>query len=419
MSPRPAAAEVSPVTADRAMIALAAVQDAVDHFRSVYQTDPAMAASAPGRVNLIGEHLDYNGGPVLPVALDRRTAVAVSAGVGWTFTSTAHRETAIVRSDLALTGEWADYLVGVLQELRARGLTLPGARVAVASTVPIGAGLSSSAALTVAAAAALGELAGRTIPPAELVDIAFAAEHDRVGVRCGRMDQTIAAHAREGHALFLETATGAFRHTPLPVPFWVLETGISHRLTGGELNQRRQECETALAICRAVKPTLTHLAVLTPGELPAVRAVLDERLFRRVRHVVTEVARTRAGAEALDAGDLPRLGSLLLEGHASLLRDYESTVGEADFLVDAAVRHGAYGARLTGAGWGGAVVMLAAPANAPSIVQEVQADFLRTYERPLTAWPTLAGPGVRTEHSDGWIPSGLELPGGRRPVPGT
>ena len=419
MSPGAPAAEVSPVTAGCAMIGAAAVRDAVDHFRSVYQTDPAMAASAPGRVNLIGEHLDYNGGPVLPVALDRRTAVAVSAGVGWTFTSTAQGETATVRSDLALTGEWADYLVGVLQELRARGLALPGARVAVASTVPIGAGLSSSAALTVAAAAALGELAGRTIPPAELVDIAFAAEHDRVGVRCGRMDQTIAAHAREGHALFLETATGAFRHTPLPVPFWVLETGISHRLTGGELNQRRQECESALAICRAVNPTLTHLAALTPGELPAVRAVLDERLFRRVRHVVTEVARTRAGAEALDAGDLPRLGSLLLEGHASLLRDYESTVGEADFLVDAAVRHGAYGARLTGAGWGGAVVMLAAPANAPSIVQEVQADFLRIYDRPLTAWPTLAGPGVRTEHSDGWIPSGLELPGGRRPVPGT
>jgi galactokinase len=419
MSPRPAAAEVSPVTADGAMIGPAAVRDAVDRFRNVYQTDPAMAASAPGRVNLIGEHLDYNGGPVLPVALDRRTAVAVSAGAGWTFTSTAHAETATVSSGLALTGEWTDYLVGVLQELRARGFTLPGARVAVASNVPIGAGLSSSAALTVAATAALGELAGRTIAPAELVAIAFAAEHDRVGVRCGRMDQTIAAHAREGHALFLETATGAFRHTPLPVPVWVLETGTSHRLAGGELNQRRQECESALAICRAVKPTLTHLAALTPPELPAVRALLEEPLFRRVRHVVTEVARTRAAAEALDAGDLPRLGSLLLEGHASLLRDYESTVGEADFLVDAAVRHGAYGARLTGAGWGGAVVMLAAPANAPSIVQKIQADFLRIYDRPLTAWPTLAGPGARTEHSDGWIPSGLELPGGRRPVPGT
>jgi galactokinase len=397
----------------------AAVEEAVALFGRTYRVAPDFAASAPGRVNLIGEHLDYNGGPVLPVALDRRTAVAVAPDETWAFTSAAHPEDALATSDLALTGGWTDYLVAVVQELARQGLTLLGARIAVASAVPIGAGLSSSAALTVAAAAALGRLSGRDIPPGELVEIAFAAEHDRVGVRCGRMDQTIAAHARRGQALLFETATGELRHTPLPVPVWVLETGTSHRLTGGELNQRRRECEHALALCRTLRPALPHLAAIAPSELPTLRSSLAEPLFRRVRHVVTEVARTRAAAEALDAADLPRLGSLLLEGHASLLTDYQSTVPEADYLVDAAVRRGAYGARLTGAGWGGAVVMLAPPADAASIVQGIEADFLQAFRRPLAAWPTLAGSGVRLESIEGETVSGSGPLGRGSPTAGS
>jgi galactokinase len=374
----------------------AAVAAAFALFRTAYGGEPTVAASAPGRVNLIGEHLDYNGGPVLPVALDRRTAVVLAPAEHWDFVSTAHPER-VGGSDVSLGRGWADYLIGVLQELGAQGDAPPSARVAVASTVPMGAGLSSSAALTVAGAAAFGRLAGRTLPADELVGVAFRAEHDRVGVRCGRMDQTIAAHARAGHALLFETATGGLRHVPLPGRLWVLETGTSHRLTGGELNQRRRECELALTLCQKARPGLRTLAELLPGDLPSLQPLLERSLFRRVRHVVTEVARTRAAAEALEQGDLPRLGSLLVEGHASLLNDYESTVPEADFLVDAAMRRGAYGARLTGAGWGGAVVMLAPDAAGGATVEGVEREFRAMYGRIPAAWSTPAGTGVRIE----------------------
>jgi galactokinase len=374
----------------------AAVEAAVGLFRTAYGGEPTVAASAPGRVNLIGEHLDYNGGPVLPVALDRRTAVVLAPAEHWEFVSTAHPDR-VAGPDLSPGRGWADYLTGVVQELSASGVPPRGVRVAVASTVPIGAGLSSSAALTVAGAAAFGRLAGRMLTADELVEIAYHAEHDRVGVRCGRMDQTIAAHARAGHALLFETATGRLRHVPLSGRLWVVETGTSHRLIGGELNQRRRECELALSLCQKARPGLGSLAELVPGDLPALQSLLEPSLFRRVRHVVTEVARTRAAADALEAGDLPRLGSLLVEGHASLLNDYQSTVPEADFLVDAAMRHGAYGARLTGAGWGGAVVMLAPDATGAADVGSVEQEFRAMYGRTPAAWSTPAGAGVRIE----------------------
>jgi galactokinase len=351
-------------------------------------------------VNLIGEHLDYNGGPVLPFALDRRTAVLVAPAAGWEFVSSAVPQQTARDPDAPMSGDWTDYIVGVVQELHTRGVAPPAASVAVASTLPIGAGLSSSAALTVAAAAALGRLADIELTPAELVEIAYHAEHDRVGVRCGRMDQTIAAHGRAGTALLFETAAGTIRYSPLPGPVWVIETGTSHRLTGGELNERRRECEHALLVCQKYWTALGHLADLEPADLPRVESILPAALYRRVRHVVTEVARTRAAAEALDRGDMPTLGRLLVAGHTSLRADYESTVAEADLLVESAVHHGAYGARLTGAGWGGAVVVLAPEEQGEALVQAVTSDFAARYGRIPIAWATMAGPGVRPEPVD-------------------
>jgi galactokinase len=378
-----------------------AAQSTAELFRSAFGVAPAMAASAPGRVNLIGEHLDYNGGPVFPVAVERRTVVAVAPAADWRFVSTAAPEVVIRRPHEPMRSHWTDYLIGVVQELGKLDAAPEGACIAVGSTLPIGVGLSSSAALTVAGAAALARLAGREPRREDLVEIAYRAEHDRVGVRCGRMDQTIAALARPGSALLLDTATGAIRYSPLPAEIWVLETGTSHRLTGGELNQRREECEQALAICRRSRAELTHLAQLEAAELIALGQSLPPRLFRRVRHVVTETARTRSAADALDAGDLRRLGALLVAAHASLRNDYESSVPEADLIVEAAVRHGAYGARLTGAGWGGAVVMLAPSAQGGRVVEEVGADFLARFGRQPEAWATSADAGVRIERLSG------------------
>lgn len=366
-------------------------------FASSFATRPTVVASAPGRVNLIGEHTDYNGGPVLPVALERRTAVAARAADRWAFVSASGEAVHEIDIEAPMCQAWTDYLVGVVRELRVLRSAPPGAEIAVATNLPIGAGLSSSAALTVAAAKALSLLAGKRLSPAALAEIAFRAEYHQVGVRCGRMDQTIAAHGERGSALLFETAAGTMHPVPLPGRLWIMETGVSHRLTGGALNERRRECEEALAFCREWRPGLGHLAQLTLEDLPEVERRLPPPLVPRVRHVVTETARTRRAADALGAGDLTTLGRLLGEGHESLRVDYESTIPEADLLVALALEHRAYGARLTGAGWGGAVVLLAPPEREAITIAEIGSDFQKRYGRIPLTWSTRASRGVRRE----------------------
>jgi len=372
-------------------------RSAVTLFRRAFGAPPTSAASAPGRVNLIGEHLDYNGGPVLPAAINRRTAVAVGPASAWHFVSGIDERVHHRTIDEPMRQEWTDYLVGVIRELRALGMPLTGGRVAVATSLPIGAGLSSSAALTVAAARALSALAGRQLTAEQLEDVAYRAEHDQVGVRCGHMDQTIAAFARPGTALFFDTRTGRRRHVPMVQNIWVVETGQSHRLTGGALNERRAECEAALVQLRTRWPDLKVLAGLSADDLPSAEAMLPAPLFRRVRHIVTETARTYAAVDALIANDAEALGRLLLQGHTSLHQDYESTIAEADFIVHAAMRHGAYGARLTGAGWGGAVLVLAPPAAEREVLTGISADFHAHYGREPAIWGSKASAGVRRE----------------------
>jgi galactokinase len=381
-------ASISPVSSARLASSL---------FQASFATRPTVAASAPGRVNLIGEHTDYNGGPVLPVAIERRTAAAVRVADEWRAVSATEPGIPSLDIDAPMRRGWTDYVVGVVRELRSLRAAPPGAEVAVATTVPIGAGLSSSAALTVAIAKALSLLAGRRLSPEELAEVAFRAEYHQVGVRCGRMDQTVAAHGERGSALLFETASRMLQRVPFPGRLWIVETGLSHRLTGGALNQRRRECEEALAFCREWRPGLSYLAQLSPADLPEMGRRLPPPLVPRVRHVVTETARTRTAAEALAAADLVKLGRLLLEGHESLRVDFESTVPEADLIVQSAVKHGAYGARLTGAGWGGAVVVLAPGKRDARIVAEIAGDFEARFGRLPETWSTRAAGGVRRE----------------------
>ena len=366
-------------------------------FTSSFSTRPTAATSAPGRVNLIGEHTDYNGGPVLPLALERRTAAASRVAQRWAFVSGTENAVHEIDIDAPMRRAWTDYVVGVVRELRRLKAAPPGAELALATSLPIGAGLSSSAALTVAVAKALSLLAGKRLSVPALVEVAFRAEYHQVGVRCGRMDQTIAAHARPGSALFFDTGSGTLRPVPFPGRLWIVETGVSHRLTGGALNQRRRECEEALAFCREWRPGLAHLAGLSLSDLPEMERRLPPPLVPRVRHIVTETARTRSAADALSAGDLSTLGQLLVEGHQSLRTDYESTIPEADLIVASAVEHGAYGARLTGAGWGGAVVVLAPAEREARIVAEIGSDFQKRYQRMPVTWSTRASRGVRRE----------------------
>ena len=376
---------------------MSAARLATSQFAASFASRATVVASAPGRVNLIGEHTDYNGGPVLPVALERRTAVAVAPASGWRAVSSLDGVVHELDVDAPLRHDWTDYLAGVVRELRAVGAAPRGACVAVASTVPIGAGLSSSAALTVAATRGLGLLAGRALAPGDLVEVAFRAEHDQVGVRCGRMDQIIAVHGERGTALLVETSAGTIGRVTFPGRIWVVETGVAHALTGGDLNARRRECEEALAQCRGWRPGLRHLAELHPRDLAEVARRLPPPLVPRVRHVVTETARTRAAALRLVDGDLAAVGRLLTEGHQSLRDDFGSSVPEADFLVDRAAARGAYGARLTGAGWGGAVVVLAPADRESRVLAEITRDFGDRFGRVPAAWSSRAASGARRE----------------------
>ncbi len=373
----------------------AAFDHVISLFHKSYGVAPAVVSSAPGRVNLIGEHLDYNGGPVLPFAVERRTWVAAGPGTGFAMASTDPRHPPVRRTSGEPRGDWSDYVMGVVREVGRAAL--PGARLAIASDLQPGAGLSSSAALAVASAAALAQLAGFDISAAALVEAAFRAEFDYVGVRCGRMDQTVVAQAEEGTALFLDTHTGAVHPCPFPYRPWIVPTGVEHALADGRYNARRAECELALERCRERWPHLSALAALEPALLPEALGFLPAPLDRRTRHVVTETARVRQARRALEGGDLAEVGRLLVAGHASLRGDFESSVAEADVLVEAAVEHGAFGARLTGAGWGGSVILLVPEEGEGEVVQRTVAAFARRFGRPPTAWHTRAAGGVRLD----------------------
>lgn len=373
------------------------VRQATSLFEDRFGSGPAVVVSAPGRVNLIGEHLDYNGGPVLPVALDRRTVVAANHAPAWRAASALDGAVHQVDPAHLVPGDWTAYLVGVIRVAARLGITLKGADLAIASTVPTGAGLSSSAALTVSLGRALAALAGRKVEPERLIDIAYEAEHDEVGVACGRMDQTISVLARPGHALLFETASGKVTHLPLSEKIWVFETGVSHRLTGGQLNARRQECQAVLGMVREQGLAVNALAEIPPDQLPRLLRAIPMPWQQRLRHVVTETARVHAAARAMLTGDWPALGAILVEGHDSLRLDYQSSCPEADLLVSRAVAHGGHGARLTGAGWGGAVLALLPPEREARIVAEVQEDFRKAYGRLPAVWSTKASAGVRSE----------------------
>jgi len=351
-------------------------------------------------VNLIGEHVDYNGGPVLPIAIDRRTAVVAGPAPGFELISELDSQRIERLPDESPRGHWSDYALGVIHELEKLHVAPSGARLAVASDVPAGGGLSSSAALTVAIARALSRLAGVTLAPRQLAGVAYRAEHDFVGVRCGTMDQMVIANARRGSALAYNSGSGTFTRVPFDLPLRLVDTGVRHRLTGGGYNARRAECEAALDRLRQRWPALPSLAALPMADLVEALTLLPDAQARRVRHVVTETARVGQAERELLADRPEAMGQLLFEAHRSMSEDYEASCEEADLLVATARDEGAWGARLTGAGWGGMVLVLAQERSADRIVQVMQEGFERVWGRVPASWSVRAAGGVRATGSD-------------------
>ena len=375
-------------------------------FRSTFGGRPRTGASAPGRVNLLGEHTDYNGGPVLPVALQARTTVVVGPARDGLLELVSSRDGEVARIDWrdGRVEGWGAYLAGVVRELAILGAApAGGARVAAAGELPVGAGLGSSAALTVAAAKALAALAGARLTGRQLAGVAYRAEHDHVGVRCGVMDQMVAALAKPGQALLVECASAATRYIPFHGRLLLVDTGVRRELTRGRLNERRAECEAAVARLRLDLPELVWLASWPVSWLARLKKALPEPLRARALHVIGETTRTRFGAQLLARGRLKPFGRLLYESHESCRRLYQCSAPELDLVVAAARRAGAHGARLTGAGWGGAVIVLLGKGEGGrgkgerSVAEAITRAFRRAYGREPTITPVRPSGGARRE----------------------
>ena len=375
--------------------------NAAELFRERFGRAPDVVASAPGRVNLIGEHTDYNGGEVLPIAIARRTWVAagIRAGGEGTLRAASASESLAGTSSLRepkRSGEWWDYLLGVAAPLVERaGASHVSLDVAVTSDVPTGAGLSSSAALEVAAALAVARALGGSVEPREAAMVAWRAETGFVGVNCGIMDQFASALAREGHALHLDCETTRTEDAPFADAVLIIDSGVRRSLRHSEFNTRQRECADALALLRRRWPELRWLAKADPEQLTEAR--LPAPLDRRARHVVLETRRVSEAVRLLAAGK-PLTRQLLVGSHESLRDLYECSHPNLDWLVERAlVERGVRGARLTGAGWGGCVIVVGDAAELEGVGPAIARDYERERGLKPRLWLSTAAPGARIE----------------------
>ncbi|MCA1817321.1 MAG: galactokinase [Acidobacteria bacterium] len=371
-------------------------------FRSLYARAPRLFR-APGRVNLIGEHTDYNDGFVLPMAIDRETVVAAAAREDRTVRVRAIDFDEQAQFDLDRPGErrrrrWLDYVEGVANVLGTRGARLRGADLAVTSSVPVGAGLSSSAALEVAAGLALATVSGAEVSRVALALAGQEAEHTWVGANVGIMDQLVAAMGRSGHALLIDCRSLEASFVPLDTSetaVVVCDTNVKHSLASSAYNERRAECERGVELLRAELPDIKALRDVSVEEFERYENLLPEPVRRRCRHVVTEDARTLAAADALRRNDLWELGRLMDRSHKSLRDDYEVSCAELDVMVEIAGNFGgALGARMTGGGFGGSTVNLVRRAALDEFRETVGREYNRATGRAAAIIVTEPGDGA-------------------------
>ncbi len=367
-------------------------EQVIDRFHTRFGTDPAVVVRAPGRVNLLGEHTDYNEGFVLPVAVDRAAWIAASPRpepVARVVALDIGEETAFPLNPVPpREGNWADYPRGVAWALGKRGFSLSGLDAVLTSDVPIGAGLSSSAAVEVTFAWTWRTLDKLPLERTELALLCQQAENEYVGVRCGIMDQMASVWGRAGHAILLDCRTLEVEHVPIPpgVAIVVADTLVRRELAASEYNRRRQECEEAVRILAQYLPGIRALRDVTPEDLDRFGHHLPPVLLKRARHVVHSNARVLAAVEAFRAGDLEAVGQAMRHSHISLRDDYEVSSPELDTLAEAAWEvPGCYGARLTGAGFGGCIVALADT----GAVDELERHLKRVYEARFGRTPTV------------------------------
>ena len=338
----------------------------LDEFERIFGGTPRLFR-APGRVNLIGEHTDYNEGYVLPTAIDKETIAGARIRSDRTVAVYACEKNESVTFDLDGPGEkrrgsWVDYVEGAIRCVDERVRLQYGAEIVISSSIPIGSGLSSSAALEVSVALAMAELNQIDISSEDIAFAAQKAEHEYVGTRSGIMDQFASVFGKEGNAVLIDCRSFDRTFVPLNLgdaSIIVCDTGVRHTLAGGEYNRRREECDQAVAILAEHLPHIKSLRDVSEKDLEEFAGYLTEKLQKRGRHVVLENARVLDAVETMRDGDLDRTGQLMYDSHASLRDLYEVSCAELDFLVDTARNcDGVYGSRMTGGGFGGCTVSL-------------------------------------------------------------
>jgi galactokinase len=382
--------------------------DWIPELESVFRAAFGHAAAprisvAPGRVNLIGEHTDYNDGWVLPMAIDRRIGIAF-----------ARRNDRVIRAhsvdfsetreiglgDLAPPGgsEWFSYLAGIAWAMMSSGLELSGADLVIDGDVPIGSGLSSSSALVMATALALCEASGNRWSPVEMALLGHRAEREWVGIQGGVMDQFTAVMGREGHALLLDCRALTHREVPIPdeVVVVVMDTGAPRTLAGSAYNERSASCRAAVESLRQANPAIRALRDVDLELLAAEKGRLDETVYRRALHVVSENARPLAMAEALAEADVEEAGRLMDESHFSLRDLYQVSSLELDLFTELAREHPAcHGARLTGAGFGGCAIALVSGEGVDGFMDETLSRYRERVDLPSSIFACRPGSGAR------------------------
>ena len=366
---------------------------AAELFAQSYSREPAGIFSAPGRVNLIGEHTDYTGGLVLPFAIDARAWMAAARnGDSVVRVVSAQRPGSVVsvaldqlRPDSPAGASWAGYVFGAVWALREAGHQVSGFDLALDSQVPTGAGLSSSAAVECVTTLAVSSLSGLTLPPLEIARLSQQAENAFVGVPCGPMDQMASAASQAGSVLLFDARAGTVENIPFDpaadgLAVLVLDTRVTHSLSDGEYARRRASCEQA-----AAKLGVGSLREVSIDDLSAALVTLgDDVLVRRARHVVTENDRVTQTVELLREAQLAKIGDLLVASHRSLQYDYDVSCPELDQAVDSALAAGAVGARMTGGGFGGSVIALVPTELVDTVISQVTTDFAdRGFTAPL------------------------------------
>lgn len=368
---------------------------------------PSTTFVAPARINLLGEHTDYTGGFVLPMAIQYATRATISARPegGYSFTSSRFTEALTFPDQTvpASRGLWSDYPAGVLVMLQQAGIQPPPFNLALDGNVPLGSGLSSSASVEVASAVAMLAHSGRTLPARDLALLCQRAENDYVHSPCGIMDQFVVTAAQRDHAMMLDTRDLTFELLPLfpHARIVVVNSMVKHSVATGEYGVRRREVEEGQAAIAAAYPTARQLRDATIAQLETTRNAMSPEAFLRCRHIISENVRVSAAREAMRAGDAAAFGKLLLEAHASMRDDFAASCEEVDFLVaEAAKLPGCFGARMTGGGFGGCTVNLVAEDQVEAFQQQLRSAYQSRYHIEAETFVATAVDGALLRNAD-------------------